>query len=229
MAAVPFILGFVVLAILLWWHGEKAKKERQLALTAWAHRRGLHYEPGEVSSLEQRFGHFPCFTQGSNRYGYNVMRGKFGERELWAFDYHYETHSTDSKGRRQTHHHHFSAVALDSGLLFKGLTIRPESWWDKVTEFFGFDDIDFESAAFSRAFHVTSPDRRFAFDMVPQDTMEFLLHSPRFTLECRAPHVLVRRSSTFRPEEFTQALELAEGFLARIPKDLQASLRLGSG
>jgi hypothetical protein len=229
MAAVPLILGFLVLAILIWWHGEKARKARQLALARWAQERGMHFETDQVSSIEQRFGHFPCFTQGSNRYGYNVMRGSLGERDLWAFDYHYETYSTDSKGRRTTHHHHFSALALDTGLLFKGLTIRPESWWDKVTEFFGFDDIDFESAEFSRAFHVTSKDKRYAYDLVSQDTMEFLLESPRFTLECRAPHLLVRRSSTFGAHEFTQALELAEGFLARIPKDIQAALRVGGG
>ena len=42
-------------------------------------------------------------------------------------------------------------------------------------EFFGHDDIDFESAEFSRNFYVKSSDRKWAFDILHARAMEFLL------------------------------------------------------
>ena len=60
-------------------------------------------------------------------------------------------------------------------------------------EFFGFDDIDFESDEFSREFCVKAADRRWAFDVIHQATMEFLLAAPRFTIELAGPRVMAYR------------------------------------
>lgn len=222
------LVVFVAFAIWAWIHESKKRRLRQEALAKWAHQRGWDYSPGNEHDVEGQFPQFSCFRQGSNRYGYNIVRGALDSHPLCALDYHYETYSTDSKGRRTTHHHHFSALLMDTGLRLQPLAIRPESWFDKVAEFFGFDDIDFESAEFSRAFHVKCRDKRHAFDMIPQATMEFLLESPRFTLELATPYVLVYRSKTFKPMEFDQALALAQGFMARVPKDIRAALAMKS-
>ena len=40
-------------------------------------------------------------------------------------------------------------------------------------------EIEFESTEFSKEFHVKSPDRRWAFDVLSQATMEFLLALPQ--------------------------------------------------
>jgi hypothetical protein len=223
---VPLVV--VAIALVVWGviTSERRRRERMRAVEVWAAARGWDYEPDRVSTVERRFAHFPCFVQGDARYAYNVVRGHEGEREVWAFDYHYQTYSTDSKGNRTTHHHHFSALVLETHLLLEPLSIRPESWWDKLAGLVGFDDIDFESAEFSRAFHVKSKNRRFAYDVIPQETMEFLLESPRFSLQAIGPHLLATNGRTFRAPEFEQALAVAEGFLARIPKDLREAMRL---
>jgi hypothetical protein len=134
-----------------------------------------------------------------------------------AFDYHYETHSTDSKGQRQTHHHHFSAVIVGSDVPLKPLLIRPEGFFDRVKGFFGFEDINFESAEFSRKFFVAAPDRKWAYDVLHQRAMEFLLVSPVFSLRFDTQCVIAWRSATFEPAEFTQALTLVRGLLEQIP------------
>jgi len=121
------------------------------------------------------------------------MEGTWSDRHLLAFDYHYETHSTDSKGHRRTNHHHFSAVILASALPLKPLFIRAEGFFDKLTEFVGFDDIDFESAEFSRKFYVKAKDRRWAYDVIHARTMEFLLSMPRFTIQFDRNNVIANQ------------------------------------
>ncbi len=219
-----FILAIVGVVVAMLYGHLGAKKRREV-LAAWADAGGWHYTAGEVSSLEDRFPSFSQLQQGDNRYGFNVMRGRVGDLRAMAFDYHYQTYSTDSKGNRQTHHHEFSAVVVDSGLRLTGLSIRGESMFDKMKGAFGFDDIDFESAEFSRKFWVTSPSKRWAYDVLHQGTMEFLLESPRYSLEFEdGSQVMALRSRKFKPPEFDQALELITGVLDRIPKDIRAAL-----
>ena len=211
----------IVLAIVF---GLKAEKKRRQMLAAWAAANGCSFEPDRVTHLELRFSRFDDFTKGDARYAHNVIRGNRNGRELWAFDYHYQTYSHSKQGRK-THHHHFTAVILDTGLALKPLAIRSEGFFDKLTAAVGFDDIDFESAEFSRTFHVKSPDRRWAYDVLHQETMEYLLGAPRYEIRFEGPHVLVRRRGTFRLPEYDEALAVAEGVLDRIPKDIVADLR----
>ena len=208
------LIAVVIVAII---YGHYAAKKRREALHAWAQGRSLRFEPAKDHSVEDRFGEFDCLQQGSNRYAENRMSGDYEGREFLGFDYHYETTSTDSKGRRQTHHHYFSAVILGSKVPLKPLLIRPEGFFDKVKEFFGLDDIDFESAEFSRKFFVKAQDRRWAYDVIHQRTMEFLLASPEFTIEFGAGRVMAYRSSQFEAVEFEQAAEAIRGILDRLP------------
>jgi hypothetical protein len=116
-------------------------------------------------------------------------------------------------------------VVVNTGLPLKPLRIRPESFFDKIGEFFGFDDIDFESTAFSNAFHVKAKDRRFAFDVLHQATMEFLLGAPRFQIETAGPWISVWKTSRLDPAGFSDALGVAEGILDRLPEYLLRDLK----
>jgi hypothetical protein len=155
------------------------------------------------------------------------MEGKHQDRPCCAFDYHYETYTTDSKGRRQTHHHHFSAVVLECGLPLKPLFLRPESMFDRLGEMFGLDDIDFESTDFSRAFHVKATDKRWAFDVIHQGTMEFLLQAPRYHVELQGPWLMAWRTSRMKPVDFQGALFVLDGILDRLPRYLVQDLSGG--
>ncbi|MBN1477217.1 hypothetical protein JXA47_10725 [Candidatus Sumerlaeota bacterium] len=205
---------FVVLAVF----GILAERRRRQALSAWAASTGLRFRPVKDRSIDNRFPAFSCLRSGSNRYAQNLMEGDWSGRWLLAFDYHCETHSRDSKGRRQTHHHHFSCAIIGSDVPLEPLRIRPEGFFDRLTEFFGFDDIDFESAEFSRRFHVKAPDRRWAFDVLHQRTMEFLLEMPRFTIQFDRACVLVHRATRFSPDDFGVAADVASGILDRLPE-----------
>ena len=211
-----------VIGLVVW--GAIAARKRREAIAAWAAAQGFTFERAHDASWDERWP-FACLREGSDRYAYNVMRGERGGRAVTAFDYHYETYSTDSKGRRTTHHHRFSAVIVDGDVPLQPLSMRPEHFFDKIGEFFGIDDIDFESAEFSRRFHVKAKDKKWAFDVISPKTMEFLLGQPQFQMEMQGRSVIAWRSSCFAPPAFEQALGVIEGILERLPPFLVRELQ----
>jgi len=222
--AMAAVLALCIAALVL---GRRAERRRRAELAALCARRGWRYSEGRDGMMEERYAEFSCLRRGHDRYAYNVLEGPLpphegvpGERRCCAFDYHYETYSTDNKGHRQTHHHHFSALVIECALPLQALSLRPETLFDRVGEFFGMDDIDFESAEFSRAFHVKADNRKWAFDVIHQETMEFLLGAPRFTLEFCHGRVLVRRERLFEAADFEHAVDVACGVLDRLPRYL---------
>ena len=208
--------GFVILVIVLVAVGIacgmylSARRRKELA--AWARSRGLRFDRSKDRGMDDRFDQFKCLRQGHSRYAYNVMEGQWAGKDLAAFDYHYATGS--GKNRSD---HHFSALILESPIRLKPLFIRREGFFDKVTEFFGLDDIDFESAEFSRKFYVRSPDRRWAYDVIHQRMMEYLMSAPAFAIQFAPGHVIAWRSRRAKPADFEAAAELILGILSRLP------------
>ena len=214
-AFVFFIFAAIVVAAIVL--GYLACEKRRKQLSAWATAKNLSFDPSEDSQLDGRFPLFKCLRRGHNRYGYNRISGHWQGRKMWAFDYHYVTGSGKN---RQTHQ--FSAVIVRSAVPLKGLLIRPEGLFDKITEFFGYDDLDFESAEFSRRFYVKADNRRWAYDVLHPLTIEFLLNSPTFTMQFDPIHVIAYRNGTLSPEEFAQAADVIGGILDRMPEYLVA-------
>jgi len=180
---VILIIGVMVVAAIF--AGLAAKKRRE-AMAQLAARLGLTFDPSRDHSIDEQFHFLEKLGQGSNRYAYNILAGRFGGHAVTAFDYHYETHSTDSKGRRQTHHHYFSFFILYLPAQFPELTIRREGLFSKIAQFVGYDDIDFESAEFSGKFCVRSRDKKFAYDICHPRLMEYLLANDDLSLEVDA-------------------------------------------
>ena len=160
-----------------------AAKKRREALGALAARLGLAFSTEHDRNLPERFHFLDRLAQGSNRYAYNVLSGTWQGESVLVFDYHYETHSRDSKGRRQTQHHHFSFFILLLPANFPELTVAREGIFSKVAQAFGYDDIDFESHEFSRKFCVRSSNKKFAYDVCHARFMEYLLANDDLNLE----------------------------------------------
>lgn len=218
-----FVLFAIVIIGLAILSAMQAAKRRK-ALEKFAHEKGLSFNAGNDHAMESLYS-FSILKTGSRRYAYNVMEGAWNNRRISAFDYHYETYSTDSKGRRTTHHHYFSAVVVNACLSLKPLFIRKENFFDKIGEFFGYDDIDFESAEFSKKFCVKSPDKKWAYDVLHQETMEFLLQSPRFTLDFQGCHIIAYWGSTFGVKDFEAAFQVVDGIISRLPRSLIEELK----
>lgn len=226
MPPIALILVFLLIAVGLSVLSHLRARKRRRELQGWAAGKGYSFDPAARESLDYRFGAFSCLKRGANRYACNLIGGTEAGRAFRAFDYHYETYSSSSsKGGRRTHHHWFSAAIVEAGLPLKPLVIRGETFIDRIGEFLGMDDIDFESAEFSRRFCVKSPDRRWAFDVLHQAAMEFLLASPAFNLEFAGTSVIAYREGILAPADFAAALGLAGGLLALLPPSVAQEIK----
>jgi hypothetical protein len=155
-------------------YGQILARQRREALVALASRLGLRFDEENDYQLAEELTFLRGLDEGSNRYAANRLSGVHRGQQVMAFDYHYETYS-HSKHGRQTHHHHLSIVTLQLPRAFPELLVSPEGIFSKVAQALGYDDIDFESAEFSRAFCVRSRDKKFAYDICHPQMMEYLL------------------------------------------------------
>ncbi len=204
-------------------YGIYASSKRGKELAAWALSKDLTFSAGKRSSFDSEYPGFDCLQKGHSRYASNLMYGAIAGRIFLGCDYHYVTGS--GKNRRE---HNFSLIIVKSPILLKSLLIRPETLLDKVADLAGFGDIDFESAEFSRKFYVKAPDKKWAYDIIHQRMMEFLLSMPQFAIQFDMLSVIVYRESRFSPEDFEAAIYLVNGIFERIPDYVTQNQKLRS-
>lgn len=200
------IFGTVVLIFYL------RSKERRKKLAAYAESQGWRFSPDKNKRLSAQYPGLKCLHRGHSRFAKNIMQGQRSTRDITAFDYHYAT--GHGKSRRD---YNFSALILSSPLTLQSLYIRPEHIFDKISDFFGYDDIDFESAEFSRAFYIKAPEKSWAYQVIHPQMMAFLLESPKFHVQFSVSDIIVWRNKRFQERDFDAAFDLIQGLLERIP------------
>ncbi len=205
-----FYLGIVAIVILIF---HTLAVQRRKKIKAYAKSQGWTFSPDKDKKMLDRYPQFKCLRRGHSRYAYNIMRGNRDGRDITAFDYHYVT--GHGKSRRV---HNFSAFVIQSPLPLKSLYLRPENIFDRVTDFFGYDDIDFESAEFSRQFFVKARDKRWAYDILHQRMIEYLLEAPKFHIQFDAREIMTWRNKRFSKQDFDDAFTLIQGTLSRLPE-----------
>jgi hypothetical protein len=226
------ILIFVVIVVLVVLgaiYSYQQRQKRLADLAALAQRLGWQFVANDDYSYDSQFSQFSDFCHGSRRYAFNTLIGslKVGG-QAWPArmgDYHFQTTSSNGK-TTTTHHHYFSYCLLKLPYpSLPDLRIRREGFFDSIAGAFGFDDIDFESAEFSKRFHVKSSDKRFAYDVVCPAMMEFLLAEESPSLAIDGGWCCLRTGrATCAPDEFAQQLDWARRFFELWPKHLVAAL-----
>ncbi|MDP6929212.1 MAG: hypothetical protein QF412_05875 [Planctomycetota bacterium] len=201
---IPLGIAVVIGIFVIAWKLEQKRREKW---TAWAKQNGWSYDHRKDREVSRRLAFLDKLNQGSNRYAMHRLQGEWKNRPAEAFTFHYETHSTDSKGRRKTHHHHVGVVLLRIEKVFPELTIAPEGFLSKIAQAVGYDDIDFESIEFSKKFVVRSEDKKFAYDFCHTRMMEYLLQNPRTTLELDRDILAIYDGNRLEPEEIEPYLD----------------------
>jgi len=225
-ARVPVLIIVLVLALiaLMWWLGARFERQRREAFQAWAAARGLRYSREGPGGAPNSVGGYELLERGGHHDCTNLVTGAGPSGAITVFDWRYTTGS--GKSRKI---HHRTAVHLRPSCRLGGLRIREEGLFDRLAELVGFNDIDFESAEFSRAFHVSAEDRRWAYDVITAENMENLLRLPRFCLEMRGNGILLwRENGRLSPADCDAALGLAEALLAGIQPAVRRQLGLAT-
>jgi hypothetical protein len=118
----------------------------------------------------------PPFGRGDHPRARNVLTGKESGRPFVAFDYSFQTHSSDDKGHRTTSTHHWWVCVVPMPGWLGPVQVEPESALDRVAGAVGLvDDVELESEEFNRRFRVTARSRKLASDILTPRTMEYLI------------------------------------------------------
>jgi hypothetical protein len=220
----PFVMPFLILVVLVITviggiYSMKQAHKRLEGLFELAQRLGLNFSAVEDYELAARYNFLKELAQGENRYARNVLSGTYQQNQVLAFDYHYETY-TEGKGGRQTHDHWFSFFILTLPAAFPDLTIRRENFLIKVAQAFGYQDIEFESAEFSKAFCVRSPDKKFAYDVCNAKMMEYLLANRDLSVEIGNQVLALAFNACLSVEQVESNLQRLVEIRSRLPEYL---------
>jgi len=179
------------------------RNPRSRSLELWALNLRLKFDsfnPDRDDGFALGWGFLSHLTQGEDCYAFNILRGTYHEQALFVFDYHYQTGS----GKNQQEHYCTMLMFIVKEA-FPQLTIKPENVGLKIAEAFGVvDDIKFESAEFSRAYHVRSKDKKFAYDVCNPQMIDYLLGNPGLLIEIQGPVI----SLAFEPQLPVSQIEL---------------------
>lgn len=88
--------------------------------------------PNRDREFVMGWGFLSRLSQGSDRYGFNILRGTYQGQALFVFDYHFQTQEG-----KNTHEHFGTILMLIVKEAFPKLTIGPESFGLKIAEAFG--------------------------------------------------------------------------------------------
>lgn len=209
-----FAAGFVALVVVQWWLRKRRTEELRRTTKRW----GWTWRGDDPYDLHRTYGDVDLFGRGEDRYAYNLFEGRDDDLDAYCMDYHYEITHHDEDGSHTTHYRQ-SVVIVRHGAAFPHVRIRPEGWVDRAAEFVGFDDIDFESAEFSRRFHVTASDERFAYDLLHTRAMEHLLadHDGDLVIEATGDALVAYDEEEWDPERFRAVLDHVRGLVDTVP------------
>ena len=210
---VPFflILGLALAAIA---YGYYAAMKRRDALGKVALELGFEFRPArDYTRIGGRFDRIDFVQVGHDRYTQNHLIGHFDNNPIIACDYHYAIGS----GKHRSDHY-YGIVFVEVPLQMPEVLVRQEHFFDKIAAAVGFEDIDFESAEFSKRYYVAAADRKFAYDLIHARAIEFLLAHPDYCWEFEGDTVALYQLGRFKPEQIRPAIETAVGFIRLIPE-----------
>jgi len=218
---------------------EERRKRRLAEMRAFADGLGLGFSEQKDPYHDEHYAHFELFRQGFDRNAYNTIWGEIvhGGRRFGinCGDFTYKTRetytTTDSKGRTRTRTrivtHYFSYFILELDIPnIPDLLIRREGLFDRIAAAFGKDDIDFESAEFSRRYFIKCDNRKFAYDLIHPRMMEFMLQTRPGLIDLENNRICISSGySTWPASQFPQTLDWLQQFMdlwpAYLIKDLE--------
>jgi hypothetical protein len=215
MSPVLLVVGVAVVGGFVLWYGWYSAKKRRELFHGFALSQGWVWTARDDSWAE-RFSGDP-FGDGDHREACNVLTGTFRERPMAAFDYSYQTHSTDSKGNRTTTTHRYAICSLALPAAVPSFELVPEGLLGRVGTMLGMQDIELESEDFNRRFRVRCDDPKLAYDLLPPRTMQALLARPAQHVRLSAADAVCWESGSHSPSELLARLDTLSTFLDGVP------------
>lgn len=204
------------------------RQRRRSELHRWAVRNGLRYAANDPFATTSR--PFALFQAGDGRKVENVVYGEVADFDVRIFDYCYFEETRDAEGHRRRAYRRFTcALARIPDVRCPRIEVSPETLATRAASFVGGRDLQFESDAFNRAFHVRAQVPRSAYALLDGRLMEWLLASGRrHRFEIVHDLLLVAGDRTDDVAELWELLSVLRGFRERVPS-VVASLHPNHG
>jgi hypothetical protein len=208
------VVAAAVVGGIVWSYRQKRKRREGLAQMA--RQLGLEYSPEDTRGCQGL--PFALLQRGDGRGTENVLSGTWQGMPLVEFDYWYYEESRDSNGHTTRSTYRFSCAVAEVEAALSPITLGRENVFTRLADSLGLRDIEFELGDFNRAFTVKCADRKFAFDLVDQRMMGWLLATdPGFSFEASGRWLLVS-SKRRRPTELIPLLGTLQQFRDQVPR-----------
>ena len=172
LSALPF-LGIAILILVAYLNWRLRKKRRE-AWASLATSLGCAFSPRVVLGNPFLTSPQDPLSRDPSQRTYNVMHGVYKGHQLRCFDYRYSAVGNEGEDSRKSFF--LTCLVVQAPIPFPPLSLRPEGFRDHLRHAIGIEDINFESDEFNRKFSVACPDRKFAYDVIHQGAIEYLLH-----------------------------------------------------
>ena len=142
------LIGFI------FYIGHLRVKKRTEAMRVLAESLEMKFEAKKCDPSTLGLDGIDLFEQGRSRKVLNLIKGTFEDTNAFIFDYHYVT-----GGGKNSSHHSQTVIAYEicskDGFQLPQFTCKPERFFHKFADMFGFEDIDFEQyPEFSKAYRL---------------------------------------------------------------------------
>lgn len=212
----PALFLLLAVAVVL---GVLQKRRRLGEIKALAARRGLSFTRSNDHAFRAKFGQFQRFKQPEVWRATNTLRGTVTIAGRACRTQMGDYRSRDDRFDRNSTTHEFGYLLIQQPCgPTPDLRVREENPLDSLADALGFEDIDFESAEFSRRFHVSCADRSFAYALITPRMMEHFLAGAPASLESREQWWLcVEGEGLWNAARFERNLDWMLGFFERWP------------
>ncbi len=178
---------------------------------------------------------FPQFA--SNRFrgdwqsDRNICWGSYKGHTIIAWDTVYYDLNADSGSDIDWSEGEYSSILVLTETEIQPTLITPNSLGKRLSALgieegrgtFRMSTVKFELDAFNQAYRVRSTDQKWAFAIIDQAMMEWLMQHKKHTMELAPGGAAVSTWFTLSPEQFKEQFDFCIEFLDRFPEDLQAA------
>ena len=109
---------------------------------------------------------------------------------------------------------------LASQLQYPLLIVRPSLVGEKYGIDLSSHDQDYRMMIDLRKFFVKSPDKKWAYAVIHQRMMEYLLTAPEYSIQLAGDSIIAWNAMQFGTSDFQAAFDMIEGMLERLPEYL---------
>lgn len=218
-----FIFAGVLTAIMcvaIFFLHRKEVANRQ-GLKTEAERLGLQYSYVDPFGIAATYSHLNQLSQGSNRFAFNCIAGRYDGCMTLAFDYQYSVDNPKRRRNQPPESFILSVLILMMQARFPHLIIRPPMMAERFPELPDeMEEIRLENAAFSTQYLTRSTSRRFAEAVLHPGMVDYLVKHPSTSIEINGNTLLVHLAEIMTPEALESQLKRLVEIYRLIPREV---------